>query len=264
MIIETPTLSQLPAMRALWQEAFEDEDNFLDAFFSTAFSCERCRLVRKDGQVAAALYWFRCLYEKRPVAYLYAIATAQRYQKQGIFHALMEHTQQYLETLGYSGTLLVPASAELSLLYKSMGYETCSYFKELSVFPAFGTACHFSQNTVIPERISTDEYAALRRRYLPAGSIIQENENLDFLATQTNLYKGNGFLLAAHREGCHLYGDELLGTSSASLASRITHAFGCTSGTFRLPGTPDDFPLAMYRPIKKGGPAPTYFGFAFD
>ena len=50
--------SDLPALRALWQQAFHDSDSFLDRFFHTAFSPARSRLAAVDGVIAAALYWF--------------------------------------------------------------------------------------------------------------------------------------------------------------------------------------------------------------
>ena len=47
-------------MRSLWQEAFGDEDDYLDIFYSTAFSPDRCLCLSKEGKMQAALYWFDC------------------------------------------------------------------------------------------------------------------------------------------------------------------------------------------------------------
>ena len=38
MIIKAPQVSNIPALRALWKDAFGDTDTVLDAFFQTAFS----------------------------------------------------------------------------------------------------------------------------------------------------------------------------------------------------------------------------------
>ena len=113
MKIDYPTQDQTDALRQLWQEAFGDEDAFLDLFFSTAFSPDRCITATKAGETAAALYWMDCTLEGRPVAYLYAVATARAFQRQGICRALMEHTRAVLAQLGYAGILLVPGSREL-------------------------------------------------------------------------------------------------------------------------------------------------------
>ena len=80
MIIDYPAENAIPQLRGLWKEAFGDEDAFLDAFFATGFSPDRCRCVTVDGQLAAALYWFDCSWEEKPLAYLYAVATGKAYR----------------------------------------------------------------------------------------------------------------------------------------------------------------------------------------
>jgi hypothetical protein len=78
MNINAPTLDLIPALRGLWKEAFGDSDDFLDMFWRTAFSYDRCRCVTVDGEVAAALYWFDCECRGERVAYIYAVATAKK------------------------------------------------------------------------------------------------------------------------------------------------------------------------------------------
>jgi hypothetical protein len=131
--------------------------------------------------------------------------------------------------------------------------------------------------------IDKSEYATLRRMFLPTHSLIQEDENLDFLATQAKFYVGRAsdsvsydeinsiigstsshkadtFLLSANIENENLYGIELLGDSS--LAPGIVHALGCKDGTFFTPGK--DEPFAMWHPLVKDAIEPGYLGFAFD
>lgn len=250
--IDYPLLSRLSALRALWQEAFGDTEEFLDAFFNTAFSPARCRTVTIDGQTAAALYWFDCRYRDSRIAYLYAVATAGASRGQGLCHKLMENTHSLLQTLGYEGSVLVPGNSDLFSFYEAMGYQTGCRIRKFT--------CTASDAAVALSQITPDAYAGLRRKLLPAGGIVQEKENLDFLATREMFYAGPDFLLAAHREGDRLCCAELLGDTS--YAPGILSALGCTEGTFRTPG--EDLPFAMYLPFKKGGEHPTYFGLAFD
>lgn len=236
--------------RALWKEAFGDTDEFLDSFFSTAFSQKRCRCLTRGGHLAAALYWFDCEYAGEKLAYLYAVATAARFQGQGLCHALMEDTHRHLAALGYRGTLLVPETPALSSLYAGMGYEMGTTFREFTCEPGEEPAPIFP--------VDAGEYARRRRALLPQGGIIQEGENLAFLATQASFYAGPGFLLAARGDGDTLYGLELLGDSSA--APGILRSLGFQAGTFRAPGHGKAF--AMYRPLLPGIP-PGYFAFSF-
>lgn len=253
MIIDSPTLAQIPALRTLWREAFGDTEEFLDAFQRTAMSADRCRCAVVDGQLAAALYWFDCLHEGRPIAYIYAVATAKAFQGRGICTALMEDTHCQLERLGYEGAILVPGSRELFRFYERLGYRTCSYLRNF--------VCSAGAEDVQLYRVDKAEYTRLRRQLLPEGGVVQEKENLDFLATQADFYAGPGFLLAACREGDRLIGVELLGNEKA--APGILETLGCAEGTFCTPG--DSEPFAMYRPL--GGSKlepPSYFGLAFN
>jgi len=255
MNINTPLKSQLPFLQSLWQEAFGDTEEFLDIFYATAFNAERCLCVSTDGTVAAALYWFDCQYENKPIAYIYAVATAKKFRGQGLCHKLMEHTHCHLAELGYEGAILVPGSAELFSFYEKMGYRTCSSVNQITC-----TSTDQKKNLEL-RQIDKSEYAALRRQFLPQGGVIQEKENLDFLETQAKFYTGSGFLLAACTEGSVLRGLELLGETR--FICDIVNSLGCSKGFFRTPG--NDIPLAMYRPLEDSKLLPpTYFGFPFD
>ncbi len=254
MRIEAPTKTHIPALRALWREAFSDSDAFLDRFFGVAFSPDRCRLATEEGgTLAAALYWLNSTYEGGKVAYLYAIATAKAYRGRGICSSLMADTHRHLSSLGYVGAALVPSTPSLFPFYERMGYSVCGRIREFS--------CPAAKEGLPIERIGAAEYGALRRSLLPKGGLLQEEEGLRFLQTEACFYKGDGFLLAARREGDRLRGIELLG--DADRAPLILCSLGCAEGSFRTPG--EGIPFAMYRPLRESpAPPPTYLGLAFD
>lgn len=253
MIIDAPRDAHIPSLRSLFEEAFGDTDAFLDIFFSTAFSPNRCRCVTENGRVLAALYWFDCYCHGARMAYLYAVATSVSHRGQGLFTALMEDTHKHLASRGYAGAILVPGEASLFSFYEKSGYVVCGGVKEFS--------CAASEKSVTLYPIDTEKYANLRREYLPEGGVIQEGENLNFLAKQASLYMGDRFLLAARREGDILCVLELMG--DLQNAPAIVRALGCALGHFRTVG--DQKPFAMYRPLVDPPlPAPVYFGLAFD
>lgn len=252
MIIDAPLRTQVPQLRTLWREAFGDSEAFIDAFCETALSADRCRCVMVDGQVAAAVYWFDCSCEGKPVAYLYALATAKAYRGKGFAHALMAHVHDHLAKLGYEGVLLVPGEEKLTRLYEGMGYRQQTSIREF--------CCTGAAEEVPFFRIDKTEYARRRRTMLPVGGVVQEEENLDFLAPQARFYTGTGFLLAARMEGGKLFGVEYLG--DPALCPGLLQGLGCSEGTFRSAGEGE--PFAMYRPLRENAPVPSYFGFAFD
>ena len=246
-----PTESDIPGLRALWKEAFGDTDAYLDCFFRFAFARERCLCTEDRGRITAALYWFDCTFRGRKIAYLYAVAVAQAYRGQGLCRHLMEDTHAHLDGYGYAGSILVPGSTSLFSLYGHLGYRTCS-----SVDEFFSSA---AESGIPVRRIPVEEYALLRRNFLPEGAVIQEKENLDFLAAQYELFAGMDFLLAARCEKGILYAAEFLGNRSA--IPSVLHALHCSRGEFRAPG--DGKAFAMYYPLQNTG-IPHYFGLAFD
>ena len=255
VMIDSPSKAQIPMLRNLWQEAFHDNDAFLNIFFKTAFDTHRCRCVTNpDSQeLLAALYWFDCQYMDKPIAYIYGVATAKAYQGQGICSKLLQDTHAHLANLGYEGTILVPGSEKLFQFYQKNEYQYGSNIRELHC------RADLEELTLIP--IDKTEYARLRKLLLPTGSVIQEKENLDFLETQVTFYMGLGFLLAAYPNKDTLYGTEFLGDISS--ASAILHTLGYEKGIFRTPGC--GRPFTMYHPLGNSLLSiPNYFGFAFD
>ena len=249
MKIDYPTQDQTNALRQLWQEAFGDEDAFLDLFYAQGFSPDRCRCVTVDGQLAGALYWFDCNFQGRPVAYLYGIATAKAFRGQGICRTLMENTQNHLKYLGYEGIVLVPAEDGLFRMYEKMGYAVCSSVSEFTCYPEEAVALH---------PIDASEYCRLRREFLPEGGILQEGDGIAFLSGMADFYAGEDFLVAVNREA-KFFAPELLGNAQA--APGILAALRKNEGQFRGPG--GGKPFTMYYPLSNA-PLPGYFGFAFD
>ena len=270
--IITPQAEHIHGLRSLWKEAFGDSDAFLDTFFSTAFSPNRCLCMVCDNHVVAALYWFECEYEKQPLAYIYAVATAKSYRGRGLCHQLLNATHSKLKQQCYIGALLVPGSTSLFDFYARAGYETTCYrqvhkatigtLDENSCFKDTLSAASIFTLT----QINAHEYAMLRRKYLPANSVIQEKENLSFLQTQLHFYSSENLLLAARIDGNTLYGVELLCLGNAipnGLKAQLLSYFDCSNGIFYTPG--QNTPFAMYYPLTNNLPAaPSYFGFAFD
>lgn len=252
MIIDRPQPGDIPALRRLWQQAFGDTEAFLDSFFTVGFSPDRCRCLWKDENLAAALYWFDCSWEEKPAAYLYAVATDEKYRGRGLCRALMEDTHKHLQSRGYAASVLVPGTKELFRLYEKMGYATFGYVQEFT--------CEAGNNPVQLEKLTAQEYAQCRRKLLPQGAVLQEGAMLELLYTQAEFYAGENFLLAAAVAKDTLVAQEYLGDTAA--APGILKTLGIKKGRFRAPGRKK--PFAMYFSLSEGEVTPTYFGIALD
>lgn len=250
MIIKNPTKKDIPALRSLWKEAFEDTDAFLDKFFSVGFCADRCRLLTVKGQLAAALYWFDCSWNDKKVAYLYAVATKKEFQGQGLCRALMENTHKHLQALGYAGAALVPGNAGLFSLYRKLGYQSF---------------CPMTVHTEKPEKekaalssISWKDYEMLRKPYLPENALLQEGKTMEFLSTFARFYRGENCLLCGYEESgvfsvCEYFG-------SPERLPQIAATFGKTV-TARLPG---DKMSAMYLNFESTTHMPSYLGIRLN
>lgn len=252
MFADYPESHQIPQLRQLWQEAFGDTDAFLDKFFASGYSPDRCRVVTEQQQAAAALYWFDCAWEGKKLAYLYAVATAEAFRGRGLCRFLLEDTHKLLAKHGYAGAVLSPGSRSLFRMYEKMGYRVMSTIRE---FSREADAAPYPVTELSPA-----EYARRRALLLPPGGIRQEEESLDFLTTYAALYGAEDCLLCARREKDTLFVAELLGNTGR--AGGIARYFDCREGVFRTPG--EGKPFAMYFPLTGDSAMPAYLGHAFD
>ena len=246
------TAEHITALKQLWREAFGDPMSVIDAFFAVGFSPSRCNMLLEDDQPVSALYWFDCQLDGHRLAYLYAVATAKSHRNRGLAHRLMEDTHRLLADQGYAGVILVPGTPELFALYRSLGYRTATAVTECVT--AWGDA------PVRLTEVDAVTYSQLRKGFLPAGSVLQEEETLAYLQTQSQFYAGNDFLLAASAEGNTLCAQEFLGNPNA--IPGILRTLQLPTGRFRMPGPGRDF--AMFLPLQNNCPVPSYFGLALD
>lgn len=250
MTIDRPLPEQEGMLRQLWQEAFGDTEVFIELFFRTGFSPERCRVVSEDGRVLSALYWFSCYCREQRVAYIYALATRESARGRGLAKKLMEDTHAHLKKLGFSGCVLCPSEPGLVPYYEKLGYQTfCgrSYIR-----------CQAGEPVDV-RCLKPEIYETVRAWLLPPGYVVQAKEQLEYLAGYNRLYVGVGFALAARREGDKLVVAEAFGEKIPMAG--IVAALGCREGSFPVPG---DTPFAMCRGLTEDFETPTYFGLAFD
>ena len=252
MIISEPKPQHMASLRDLWKAAFGDTDDFLDMFYTTAYVPQRCRCILDGDKVAAVLYWFDCAFEGQHLAYIYAVATDPEYRNQGLCRRLMADTHAHLEGLGYAGAMLLPQDPGLRKMYGTMGYEPCTEIREFQ--------CDAAGESIPLRELTPKSYASRRKVLLPAGSVIQEQENLTYLGGYTKFLEGPDFITVVFQDGQQVIAYELLG--NVTKAPQILRTLGASTGTFRCPGTGKDF--TMFTSFDSDGKKPRYFAFAFD
>lgn len=252
MNFDCPTMEKVPAMWALWQEAFGDEDEYLEIFYSKAFSPRRCLFLEDElGKAAAALYWFDCELDGQKLAYIFGVAVANAHRNKGYCRALMAATLERLQQEGYQSAVLVPAKPSLYAMYEKLGFQK------------FGGVCekeYTASELAEPIReIDGEEYQRLRGEYLPAGGVVQKGENIAFLSARTHLYAGEDFVFS-FVPGMGEFIVELLGNQEK--AAGIVRTLGREKLMVRSPGKDRDF--AVFQSLSKTAVQPSYFGIPFD
>lgn len=250
MTIDAPKQDLFPQMRSLWKQAFGDTDAFLDSFFATGFSPERCRCLLQGDRLAAVLYWFDCRWQNKKVAYLYAVATDEAFRNQGLCRTLMENTHAYLQSLGYAGTALVPGNLGLFAFYEKMGY--------LPFCPMKQVFAEASGHAVSVSPISPEVFWEQRKPYLPESALIPETDVLPFLASFSEFYTGKNALFCVNKEGDTVTFQEYWGDPGQ--IGGIVAALGGKTGSARI--FPGDTPAAMYRALTADPAAPSYLGIS--
>ncbi len=178
MIIKSPEKEHIPGLTGLWMQAFGDSKDFIDGFFRTGFSYDRCLLAQEQGQLLAALYWFDCLWQDKKIAYLYAIATDEHHRGKGICNKLMQATHETLKQRNYHGAILVPAEASLFSFYGKMGYLPCCPQQMQNA------ECEM-QNAPV----SVSQYRKLQSDLLPPDAVVHTDAAFSYLQTFAAFYK---------------------------------------------------------------------------
>ena len=248
MTIDFPRSIQ--PLKALWKQAFGDTDAFIDNFFQTGFAPQRCRCIYENDKPVSVLYWFDCLWQNRPVAYLYAIATDKQFRGQGYFRELLENTHAYLAGLGYAGAVLVPAEDSLFGMYEKLGYQGFCCLEPVTI-----SAGKIS----VPVRtVAPVTFLQERNARLPENALQHQMPALDFVHTYAQFYMAENCIFCAAKENSTIYFQEFFGDSAA--LPGIIRALGAEKCVIRLPGSR---PFAMYYDLSENG-MPDYFNIPLD
>lgn len=234
-------------LKQLWKTVFGDTDAFLEAFFSIAYSPDRCRYLMEDDAVVSALYWFDCEYEGGKLAYIYAVATDPNHRGKGLASQLMMETHAHLKASGYAGAVLKPAKG-LFPFYERLGYQTSGYIRQFTASAG---------EPIALKELSAEAFSTLRRTFLPQNAVLQEGLTLEFLHSFAHFYASEDALVcAAPREGVIF---EYLGNPHS--APGILGAFGISQAEIPTPG--QEIPYTMYHPLNCTK-TPGYLGITLE
>ena len=250
MIIDNPQKQHIPALRRLWQQAFGDTDEFLDLFFESGFSYDRCRCVFREGEPVAAHYLFDCRWNGKKVAYMYALAVEKNSRGQGLSRLLIRETHAQLRLAGYDGVILEPADSGLADYYSRLGYRACCCREEIRV-----TAGDYPAQC---KKLGQLGYEQARRELLPPNGVEQDGAMTAFVHRLAEFYGGDGFVAAADCSQGRIL--EFLG--DRDMLPGLLRTLKLEKATVRIPGGTGH--TAMYYSLTGEEALPAYFGLPLD
>lgn len=278
--IRTSTPADIPALRALWQLAFWDSDEYIDNFFRTYYRPERMLVLEEDGTPKAMTAWFDTAFvvpgkgEYRS-AYLYAVATHPGCRGKGLAARLLAGADDWFRAWSIPAVTTVPAQPSLHNFFGSNGFRECFCHDEVRLTPSGSSSCFAL------EPISPQTYAGLREAILqntchirlPAEAVAYQAgcgaiSGGGLYAAETKA--GTAILCAEGMEDGTLLVKELLGCPEArQLVQNHLHALlPGFSGICRFPGQTIPFGMLKWLdPALDAGwdwSSTAYLGLAFD
>ena len=120
------TPNDIPALKALWQEAFADTQQDIDAFFETLYPNAIGFCAEEEGEILSMLFALPQTIIKGEkqlkAAYLYAVATKKEARGRGYCKAVFACAEKELRKRYFEALLLSPASEELAEFYAKLGF----------------------------------------------------------------------------------------------------------------------------------------------
>lgn len=126
MHLRTATSEDKSALFALWESAFGDTRETVEAFFRLCAVSENTLVAQADGKVRAALYLLENQLQVHNdvycAAYIYAAATERDYRKNGLMTALLAFAEEIASRRQFDFLFLTPADEGLFSYYGKRGF----------------------------------------------------------------------------------------------------------------------------------------------
>ncbi len=125
--ITRPEGKELLAVTRLWQRVFFDDEAFVSALI-TSYSYAGAVCLFFDKELGGMAHLLKT--ESGGAYYCYAVATDEKYRRQGICKRILDYVKEKAKSEGMA-LLLHPADDKLSAYYKKQGFEPLAYSYEI-------------------------------------------------------------------------------------------------------------------------------------
>lgn len=109
--------------RALWKEAFGDNDSFIEQFMNRYYNPENLLHIGTEKKLFSMLHLIPFDYNNGTIGIIYALATATEERSRGYATILIQRAIETAQKRGYTHIALIPASEQLFSYYNKRGFK---------------------------------------------------------------------------------------------------------------------------------------------
>ena len=180
--------SQIPYLKEIWRECFDDSEEGINYYFDNKFTEENALIWEENNipvsmlmLLPAVVYYKSKRYD---IKYIYAVSTLKKYRNKGFSSKLLEYANTMYETV------LVPAEEKLFNFYKNKGYDLGFYVKRAE-FDIEDIENVIIRNKIIIKDITYQEYKDIRDNiFLKDGYIMWSFDDIKYAIEQNKIYGG--------------------------------------------------------------------------
>ncbi|MFV0412295.1 MAG: GNAT family N-acetyltransferase [Oscillospiraceae bacterium] len=154
-----------PALRALWQQVFGDEESFISQSLLSFAGPGQVYVAKQQEKLVAQLLAVPCNMGGQSGVYLYALATAPSARGQGVMGGLMAYAEEEERQKGAVFSALIPAGAALYAYYEKRGYAQTLWLRRVLLAPEAAQPGEDLPGVQFA-RPDAEGFAALREKYI--------------------------------------------------------------------------------------------------
>ncbi|MEG0853168.1 MAG: GNAT family N-acetyltransferase [Angelakisella sp.] len=278
-MITTASQEHLTGIRALWQQAFGDNVEYINMFLNQCAKFENTLVYLKENTVCGMLFILPCnlVFQKsgHQCAYFYGVATRQEEQGRGISTELLQYAYDLCKSRGYAVCALVPASSSLFQFYAKRGYTTQGYIKTLSVDAGELTDV---RSSAVFSKIDHNDVFDIRKKFFDTAYLEWDSWTLAYIQAENKYLGGSFYHYDVQGEcgylSCLPHDDTVVIKEFAGKDARLFDLLKGLHGIYnkqtyqvRLSNTAamgELTPFAMTKWIGKGPETPFYLSHVFD
>lgn len=203
-MLDFAKLSDLPALKNMWMQCFDEKEEDADFFFKNGFREGNTLIWRNHKNPVAMLTLMEVTLDHNPGFYIYAVATLPEYRRIGLMRKLDIFASEIIKSRGGQFSCLVPAESHLFPIYEALGYAALFQIKLQGFSYNYNLSTLYNPDKITFTSCYFEEFSTLRNSYLSSiqNSIIHSPAMLRFTYLELKFYGGN---IVKYQRAGHLY-----------------------------------------------------------